>query len=143
MSGDENLLELFSNRRKKLRYKSRIGDAGVARLNLCLVEAAGIFANMWECTRNLPAWDERGALEFGVLTTRAGRCRPIPASYKATMTDELRNGGDTAPQRVEGFVHGLHRLSTPIRLRFMRQKAEKMREQSETAGSKRVRRKAR
>ena len=129
LSGDEGLLGLLCERRKKMRYRRNLGEANAVRLERWLVELAERFSHLWECTFNVAAWDEHDALEFGVLTTSWGKCRPIPASYKAELLAQSRSGVGTGPHGVAGMVQELGRKATPKRLRVVRMRTGKSAQQ--------------
>ena len=112
-----------------MRYRRNLGEANALRLEAWLVEVAERFSNLWECTLNLAAWDEYDALEFGVLTTRAGKCRPIPASYKAEVLAQCRSGVGTGPEGVAGMLQELERKATPKHLRVVRMRTGKSAQQ--------------
>ena len=114
-SGD--LLGMFAERRKRLRFRSRLAAAIVGRLDNWLVDLAEVFRDLWESSKGFSDWAENGNLELGVLTTRFGRCRSIPASYKAEMISQIRSDSVLEHRHVAGFVQGLLRSSTPGRFR--------------------------
>ena len=112
-----NLLDMLAARRRKLRNRSRLATGSLAKLNTWLVELAEAFRDLWESTRQLPAWEQHGALDLGVLTSPSGKCRNIPAVYKAHMVTEMRQYDGLEQKTVQGVVQGLYRSSTPARFR--------------------------
>merc|ERR1712115_501262 len=100
---------MFAERRKRLRFRSRLAADVVARLDNWLIELADVFSDLWETTRGHSDWAESDKLDLGVLITRFGRCRPIPASYKAELMTQVRSDGLTRKQTIQSFVTGLAR----------------------------------
>jgi hypothetical protein len=118
---DAHILEIFAARRGRLRSRHRLGDHGGKKLDFFLVEVAEAFADLWESTRDLNAWDEQNIVDIGVLTTKWGKCRPIPVSYKTSAVSEARNSEGLAGTSVKDLVLGLSRAGRkPIRMRLGR-----------------------
>jgi hypothetical protein len=122
---DEHISEVFEQRRRRLRYRKSLGEAISRKLDFFLVEVAEAFADLWESTRGLSAWQEKDIVDLGVLTTQWGKCRPIPASYKASAISETRRSAGSAGRSVSGLIHCLSRASRMGRGLQLKKRASK------------------
>ena len=81
IEGTKCLISVFQASRKKKRNAYRISSDLLKKMDDVFMDILVVFAELWESTRHDDDWEEHDILEFGVLTTTKGNCRPIPQSY--------------------------------------------------------------
>jgi hypothetical protein len=113
-----SLMSLLKIRRDKKRVKYKTPPELMKKLEDIFLDILDVFAELWEGTRHDTEWDEHDVLDFGVLTTSRGKCRPVPVSYKAQLVETSRSQGSLAGNKVAGVLRGLSRAATPRKFRL-------------------------
>ena len=92
------------------------------------IDIVVVFAELWERTQYDDDWTEHDILDFGVLTTSKGKCRPIPQTYKFKLVEATRTQGSLEGGNVRGVLRGLNRAATPRRFRLCFKMSRSMKE---------------
>ena len=118
IEGTKCLISLFQSRRKKKRYSYRNSKDLLKKMDDMVIDIVAVFAELWEITQYDDDWTEHDILEFGVLTTSKGTCRPIPQSYKLKLVEAMRTQDTFEGNKVIDVLRGLNRAATPRRFRL-------------------------
>lgn len=110
-AGGTFFFDMLAERRQRLRYRGRMKQVWIDRLETFLVDIVECFADLCETTRAMPEWSDKDVLDLGVLTTAKGRCRNIPSSYKSSVVREVRVSGGMSGKTVSALVLGMSRAA--------------------------------
>ena len=128
IEGTKCLISVFQTRRKKKRNSSKTSKVLLEKIDDVFIDIVVVFAELWERTQYDDDWTEHDILEFGVLTTSKGKCRPIPQTYKLKLVEATRTQGSLEGDKVIGVLRGLNRAATPRRFRLCFKRSRSMKE---------------